>query len=166
MVGITSLVPASTLAGAGAASGSGSGVPSASVSTSSVDPSSAMGSIAASGSAVGSAVPSSTVAMPSASGSASGSVGGGGASGGASGSATACSQLTLTGDSLYYDSLGQEYKVNCGIDHFGGDLASVGATSFVACMPIYDKTPDCVGYAYVGGSGAGKYFTGCTSRIP
>jgi len=121
--------------------------------------------VAASGSAIGSEVPSSSAPIPSQSGSASGSIGSGGSSGGASGSSTACDQLTLTGDSLYYDSMGQEYKVNCGIDHFGGDLASVGAMSFVACMPICDQTSGCVGYAYVGGSGPGKPRDNTTSLI-
>ncbi|KAF2163575.1 hypothetical protein M409DRAFT_57458 [Zasmidium cellare ATCC 36951] len=47
------------------------------------------------------------------------------------------------------------YKVTCGYDANGGDLSLAQANSFSACVPLCDTMPKCIGFACVGGSGAG-----------
>ncbi|GAB1743163.1 hypothetical protein NU219Hw_g9019t1 [Hortaea werneckii] len=58
----------------------------------------------------------------------------------------------------FTDANNQTYIVECGTDHVGGDLTSVSSPSFGECFSFCDKTTGCVGFAYVGGSGAGTCY--------
>jgi len=61
----------------------------------------------------------------------------------------------IDNDLEYTDSAGRKYSIECGTDHNGGDLDHKNSDSFSGCFTICDQTPDCVGFAYVGGSGPG-----------
>ncbi|KAI7309518.1 hypothetical protein KC326_g7016 [Hortaea werneckii] len=93
----------------------------------------------------------------------------------ASGTATGSASSTVTGSessnapsatggscasytSPFTDANNQTYIVECGTDHVGGDLTSVSSPSFGECFSFCDKTTGCVGFAYVGGSGAGTCY--------
>ncbi|KAI6793457.1 hypothetical protein KC361_g6163 [Hortaea werneckii] len=71
-------------------------------------------------------------------------------------SATGSSCASYT--SPFTDANNQTYIVECGTDHVGGDLTSVSSPSFGDCFSFCDKTTGCVGFAYVGGSGAGTCY--------
>ncbi|KAI7066508.1 hypothetical protein KC339_g15489 [Hortaea werneckii] len=60
--------------------------------------------------------------------------------------------------SPFTDANNQTYIVECGTDHVGGDLTGVSSPSFGECFSFCDKTTGCVGFAYVGGSGAGTCY--------
>ncbi|OTA28629.1 hypothetical protein BTJ68_08987 [Hortaea werneckii EXF-2000] len=60
--------------------------------------------------------------------------------------------------SPFTDANNQTYIVECGTDHVGGDLTSVSSPSFGDCFSFCDKTTGCVGFAYVGGNGAGTCY--------
>lgn len=53
-----------------------------------------------------------------------------------------------------YDS----YNLACNTDYPGGDLVAKNAQSFQGCAPLCDQTQGCVGWAYVGGTGAGTCY--------
>ncbi|KAI7234963.1 hypothetical protein KC330_g4517 [Hortaea werneckii] len=93
----------------------------------------------------------------------------------ASGTATGSASSTVTGSELsdapsatggacatytspFTDANNQTYIVECGTDHVGGDLTSVSSPSFGECFSFCDKTTGCVGFAYVGGNGAGTCY--------
>ncbi|KAI7215174.1 hypothetical protein KC343_g9835 [Hortaea werneckii] len=63
-----------------------------------------------------------------------------------------------TYSSPFTDANNQTYIVECGTDHVGGDLTSVSSPCFGDCFSFCDKTTGCVGFAYVGGNGAGTCY--------
>lgn len=92
----------------------------------------------------------------SGSGQGSGSSTGGHGSGSSGSSASGnCAQITANGPA-YTDANNQNYTVACGTDHLGGDLSAASSSSFAGCFDICDNTDKCIGFAYVGGSGAGE----------
>ncbi|KAI7471093.1 hypothetical protein KC351_g12301 [Hortaea werneckii] len=93
----------------------------------------------------------------------------------ASGTATGSESSTVTGSessnapsatggacatytSPFTDANNHTHVVECGTDHVGGDLTSVSSPSFGDCFGFCDKTTGCVGFAYVGGNGAGTCY--------
>lgn len=47
------------------------------------------------------------------------------------------------------------YKLECQVDHVGGDLSHISAGSFEQCFSECDAISGCLGFAYVGGDGPG-----------
>lgn len=72
-------------------------------------------------------------------------------------SAGSCAAVS-SGGVAYTDANGSDYTVQCGTDRLGGDSVSQSESSFIDCMSICDGMSGCVGYAYVGGSGAGTCY--------
>ncbi|KAI7550075.1 hypothetical protein KC331_g3411 [Hortaea werneckii] len=96
----------------------------------------------------------SSQASGKATGSASSTVTGSESSNAPSATGGACATYT----SPFTDANNQTYIVECGTDHVGGDLTSVSSPSFGECFSFCDKTTGCVGFAYVGGNGAGTCY--------
>ncbi|KAI7157101.1 hypothetical protein KC349_g5867 [Hortaea werneckii] len=96
----------------------------------------------------------SSQASGTATGSASSTVTGSESSNAPSATGGACATYT----SPFTDANNQTYIVECGTDHVGGDLTSVSSPSFGECFSFCDKTTGCVGFAYVGGNGAGTCY--------
>jgi len=95
---------------------------------------------------------SSSVAAPPATTTSSSSV----APSAATTSSSSASAPVATGACASLGSTYDGYNVECGTDHYGGDLSAQGVTSFSQCFPICDSLAGCVGFAFTGGSGSGK----------
>ena len=67
-----------------------------------------------------------------------------------------CSQLAAFG-TIYLDRNGNRYEIQCNTDYVGYNLVGPAAASYEDCFGICDKTPSCVAFSYLGGSGPGEY---------
>jgi hypothetical protein len=47
---------------------------------------------------------------------------------------------------------GRSYIIECGVDHFGGDLTAVDSATFESCMDVCDSTTGCLDVSWVSGS--------------
>ena len=59
-----------------------------------------------------------------------------------------CQQAIKTYGDVYRSGKGSAYQLECGEDHYGGDLTSVGSKTFLGCVDICNAKPECIGYAY------------------
>ncbi|KAF2768419.1 hypothetical protein EJ03DRAFT_352144 [Teratosphaeria nubilosa] len=73
-------------------------------------------------------------------------------------SIAAASSSAVAGCCASLGSTYDGYTVQCDTDHYGGDLPSGSASSFQGCFSQCDAISQCVGFAYVGGSGAGTCY--------
>ncbi|KAJ9624958.1 hypothetical protein H2203_004909 [Taxawa tesnikishii (nom. ined.)] len=58
----------------------------------------------------------------------------------------------------HVDLLNKTYTLQCGTDHWGGDLTANVTTEFAGCFPICDMTPGCLGFAFVSGNSNGTCY--------
>jgi hypothetical protein len=47
-------------------------------------------------------------------------------------------------NTIYVGPSGNNFLIECGIDHQGGDMSSASVSSFKACVDLCDKTAGCV----------------------
>ena len=62
-----------------------------------------------------------------------------------------CQQTVKESGNIYRGGNGPPYELECGEDHYGGDLSAVGSETFLGCISICNANPECIGYAYLGG---------------
>ncbi|KAM0719128.1 hypothetical protein Q7P37_005033 [Cladosporium fusiforme] len=66
-------------------------------------------------------------------------------------SVSQCQQAVEKYGTVYRGGSGSAYQLSCGTDHYGGDHDNEGSASFLGCVDVCDKKPDCIGYAYTPG---------------
>lgn len=62
-----------------------------------------------------------------------------------------CQQTVKNSGNIYRGGNGSPYELECGEDHYGGDLAAAGSATFLGCIDICNANPECIGYSYLGG---------------
>lgn len=62
-----------------------------------------------------------------------------------------CQQTVKNSGDIYRGGNGSPYELECGKDHYGGDLAAAGSATFLGCIDICNANPECIGYSYLGG---------------
>ncbi|SMQ55411.1 unnamed protein product [Zymoseptoria tritici ST99CH_3D7] len=55
-------------------------------------------------------------------------------------------------------TFGSGYTAECQTDRAGGDISNAQASSFAGCAPLCDAISGCIGYSFVGGTGAGNCY--------
>lgn len=61
-----------------------------------------------------------------------------------------CQQTVKDSGAIYRGGNGSPYELECGEDHYGGDLTAVGSDTFLGCIDICNANPECIGYSYLG----------------
>ena len=61
-----------------------------------------------------------------------------------------CLQTVHDSGKIYRGGNGSPYELQCGEDHYGGDLAAAGSATFLGCVDICNANPECIGYSYLG----------------
>jgi hypothetical protein len=62
-----------------------------------------------------------------------------------------CQQTVKNSGAIYRGGNGSPYELECGEDHYGGDLTAVGSNTFLGCIDVCNVNPECIGYSYLGG---------------
>ncbi|GAB7322960.1 hypothetical protein MBLNU13_g05492t1 [Cladosporium sp. NU13] len=62
-----------------------------------------------------------------------------------------CQQTVKNSGDIYRGGNGSPYELECGEDHYGGDLTAVGSDTFLGCINVCNANPECIGYSYLGG---------------
>lgn len=62
-----------------------------------------------------------------------------------------CQKTVKNSGTIYRGGNGSPYELECGEDHYGGDLTAVGSVTFLGCIDACNANPECIGYSYLGG---------------